>query len=84
MHFVYILLSEKTGKYYVGQTSNLEARLARHNAGRVPATKATRPWTLAHIEEYASRLLALSRERELKSWHSHERINRLIQQARTG
>jgi len=32
MHFVYILQSEKTGKYYVGQTEDVQARLARHNA----------------------------------------------------
>ncbi|MDD3723564.1 MAG: GIY-YIG nuclease family protein, partial [Lutibacter sp.] len=31
--FVYILQSELTGKYYCGQTQNLQHRLLRHNNG---------------------------------------------------
>lgn len=33
MHYVYILHSEKFDKYYVGQTSDVTARLYRHNSG---------------------------------------------------
>ena len=38
MFHVYILLSEKTGKFYIGSTGNLEDRLSRHTTGRSKAT----------------------------------------------
>ncbi len=36
---MYILQSEKTGKFYIGSTGNLEDRLIRHYKGRSIATK---------------------------------------------
>jgi len=33
MHFVYILYSNFSDKYYVGETSNLEIRLDNHKTG---------------------------------------------------
>ncbi|QYH39290.1 GIY-YIG nuclease family protein [Algoriphagus sp. NBT04N3] len=36
---VYILFSERLGKYYVGQTSDLDKRLKRHNSGRERFTR---------------------------------------------
>jgi predicted GIY-YIG superfamily endonuclease len=40
-HFVYILRSSD-GSYYVGHTTDLVERVARHNAGRGPAYTAVR------------------------------------------
>lgn len=34
MYYVYMLYSAILDRYYVGQTSNLEDRLKRHNQGR--------------------------------------------------
>jgi putative endonuclease len=42
--FVYILLSKKTGKFYIGQTNNIENRLMKHNSGLNRSTKAGIPW----------------------------------------
>jgi putative endonuclease len=39
MFYTYIIQSEKSGRYYIGHTENIEARLERHNAGKVTATK---------------------------------------------
>ena len=44
--FVYILYSEKRSRYYVGQTTDIEKRLKRHNLGVVPSTKSGTPWKL--------------------------------------
>ena len=33
-YFVYILQSERDGSFYIGSTSDVEARLSRHNSGR--------------------------------------------------
>lgn len=43
MFYTYILQSESTGKYYVGQTNNLGQRLLRHNTHPDTYTK-----TVAH------------------------------------
>jgi len=46
MFYVYVLLSEKDGKFYVGYTANLKNRLQMHNEGKVKSTKFRRPWAL--------------------------------------
>ena len=66
MFFVYILESQKTGKFYIGQTNNLELRLKRHNLGRVLSTKSGIPWRLLFQNEYSTRKEALDIERQLK------------------
>ncbi len=39
MYSVYILYSEKCGRFYVGYSADVSARLERHNAGKVAATR---------------------------------------------
>ena len=78
MFHLYILLSEKTNKFYIGSTGNMEDRLIRHNSGRSKATKAGIPWKLMYMEEFETRNEAIKREMELKSWKSHNRVAQLI------
>jgi len=52
---------------YTGCTSNLEARLKRHNSGAVQATKLRRPLIIIFKEEYTSKSEAFMRERFLKT-----------------
>lgn len=66
-YFVYILLSTKDHKLYVGCSSNIEKRLNEHNAGKVLATKLRRPLELIHLEKFENKTDAFNRERFLKS-----------------
>jgi putative endonuclease len=66
-YFVYILISEKDNKLYVGCTHNLEQRLIDHNSGKVDATKSRRPFVIIHTEEYLEKAEAFNRERFLKT-----------------
>ncbi len=54
--WVYIIRSETTGKLYVGQTSDLENRLRRHNIDEPGSARYTHkqmgPWQLIYTEEY--------------------------------
>ena len=77
-HFTYILQSEKTGKYYVGATQELEIRLVRHNKGSTPSTKSGRPWKLVYSVQFGSKSEALAKEREIKSMKSRKYIEELI------
>jgi putative endonuclease len=66
--FVYVLGSRGNGgvKTYVGWTTDLERRLAQHNAGRGAKSTRGRQWVLLHSERFRDRRRAMSREWHLK------------------
>ena len=68
MFYVYILCSERTGRYYIGSTNDVQSRVDQHNAGASKSTKSYRPWRLVHQEEYDSLPEARKRESLIKSW----------------
>lgn len=61
MYYVYMLYSTIVDRYYVGQTSNLEERLKRHNQGRSKYTKSDIPWKLVYKESFETRSDAMNR-----------------------
>ena len=77
-YHLYILQSEASGRYYVGQTGRLEARLAEHNSNCSKALKNRGPWKLIYSEAYESRAEAVRRERQIKSWKDRSMIERLV------
>ena len=77
-HF-YVLYSSSKDKYYVGYTGDsLSSRLEKHNMHHKGFTGQTQDWALVYSEEYATREEAYAREREVKSWKSRTRIERLV------
>jgi putative endonuclease len=81
MWVVYILRSEKNGRYYIGSTDDLDRRLEQHNSGHTPSTRPYRPWSIVYFEPMPDRPSARSREREIKSWKSRVMIETLIGRA---
>ncbi len=75
---VYILLSETTNRYYVGQTQDVKERLAYHNANYSKSLRNRGPWQLVYQEEYKTRGQAMRRERQIKSWKDRGMIERLV------
>jgi putative endonuclease len=71
MYFVYILKSQKDGKYYYGSTSDLSKRLKSHNSGKVKSTKSRRPFVLHYCEAFDEKTDALKREQYFKSFSGH-------------
>jgi len=67
MYFVYVLKSQKDGLFYIGFTDDIEARVLRHRAGDVPATKFRRPVELIFFEAYLMKSDALRREDYFKT-----------------
>jgi putative endonuclease len=78
MFFVYVLLSLKDKKFYIGQTNNLADRVLRHNEGRVRATRGRRPLILVWSESFPTRAEAVRRERYLKSLRGDNRFRSII------
>ena len=67
MNYSYVLLSEKDGRFYIGSTGDLRARLQKHIKGKVPSTAYRRPFQLIYYEACLSAADARRRERYLKS-----------------
>ena len=66
--FVYVLRnSDAPRRYYVGNTSDVEARVRGHNDGQCPHTAKYRPWTLHVAIEFSTAAVAVRFERFLKS-----------------
>ena len=78
MHYVYILKSNKDGKYYIGSTDDLKSRFAEHQAGKVTSTKYRIPFVLVCYEAYQDKLIAQRRERFLKSSDGHKDLHRRL------
>ena len=78
MYFVYILYSKNFDRYYVGHCENMAIRLARHNARSVPSTKPYVPWEVVYTENYPTRNLASTREKEIKNKKSRRYIEFLL------
>ncbi|MCF7907200.1 GIY-YIG nuclease family protein [Patescibacteria group bacterium] len=76
MYFVYVLKSEKDGKFYVGMTNNIERRVKEHNNGvaSTPSTKNRGPFKLIYFEKLENRIIAREREKYLKSGSGREYI----------
>ncbi len=67
MFLVYILLSEKDKKRYVGFTDNIEQRLLEHETGKVKSTKNRRPLKLIYSEKFENKSDAMRREKYFKT-----------------
>lgn len=68
MHYVYILQSEaEAGRFYVGFTADLKARLSKHNVGSVHHTSKYRPWRIKTYIAFADREQAIGFEAYLKT-----------------
>ncbi|WAC39465.1 GIY-YIG nuclease family protein [Pedobacter sp. SL55] len=67
MFFTYVLQSEKSGRFYIGHTEDLTARLDRHNNGFVISTRNKGPWKIAYSEKFQTKAEANIREMEIKS-----------------
>jgi predicted GIY-YIG superfamily endonuclease len=68
MFYVYILRSTSDpDRYYVGLTSDLRARLKKHNAGEVPHSSKFTPWELKTYIAFSDEQQAIAFEKYLKS-----------------
>ncbi|RMG67915.1 MAG: hypothetical protein D6715_03645 [Calditrichaeota bacterium] len=79
--WTYLLFSPGTGKLYISQTADLEARLQRHNQGRVRSTRAYRPWHLLAAWPYHSRNRSMQAERKLKALKSKRAVLEFIEES---
>ena len=63
---VYILYSNTSSRYDVGQTSDINQRLERHNQGKVKSTKHGIPWEVVLQLNVSKRSEAMILEKQIK------------------
>ena len=63
---VYIIKSEKHGRYYVGMSSDPNKRLHFHNLGLNTSTQNGAPWEQIWVSEPMMKTEALSLEKKIK------------------
>ena len=80
MHYVYIIQSEKNGKYYIGETPDLEKRIIYHNSINLNtnSTKSGIPWKIVHKIICRSKQQAPHIEKHIKRMKSRKFIENLM------
>jgi len=79
MYHTYILFSEFTDKYYIGQTTNILERLQKHNSKNKGFTNQADDWGIVYRKSFDTRAEALSHEKQIKKWKSRKMILKLIE-----
>ena len=81
MHYLYILYSEKSDKYYVGITERPNQRLVEHNTSkRISYTSKHRPWQMAALFECAESLVeAMKIESFIKNQKNRKLIEKMVE-----
>ncbi|MBU1261302.1 MAG: GIY-YIG nuclease family protein [Planctomycetes bacterium] len=83
-YYVYVLLSEKDHKFYIGCTGDIKKRIEEHNRGKVSTTRSRRPLKLIYWEGRLNKQDAASRERYLKTTWGKRYIKSRLKQYLAG
>jgi putative endonuclease len=81
MHYTYILFSENLNRYYIGYTSNIDERLAKHNRTHKGFTNLANDWKVVFSKEFENKQAAMAFEKKIKSWKSRKMIESLIEKS---
>ena len=80
MFWVYVLINRTAGKRYIGQTDDLDRRMAEHNGQsenvRRYTSKYQGKWELVYSEQHSTRSKAMAREKWLKGTTGRRWINK--------
>jgi len=72
--YVYVIVSIKDGRFYFGQTNDLDKRIAHHNAGYSKYTAKYIPWEIFAFKTVATRAVAMKIEKQLKNCKGKLRV----------
>lgn len=80
-YYVYVLLSLKDNKFYIGSTNNLKRRLKEHRAGKNISTSKRLPLKLIYFEGHLSRTDAERREKYFKTTKGKVTLRNIIRES---
>jgi len=76
--YVYVLLSSRDSKFYIGFTNNLRRRLREHQRGKNISTAMRRPLRLIYFEGHLTAEAARKRERYFKTTKGKTMLRNII------
>ena len=82
MAWVYILQSVCDKRFYIGSTTDLQARLRHHYNGLTPTTKRFGKLRLAFSEEYKTLNEARAIEKKLKKLKRKDYIEKIVKEGK--
>ena len=75
MPFYTYMLHCADRSFYIGNTDDLQTRVAQHEAGAIPGhTQNRRPIKLVWSQEFGTRMEALEAERQIKGWSRAKKL----------
>lgn len=79
-HFLYILYSKSSSRYYVGETHNIKDRIFKHNQHLYSSsfTKIANDWEVVLLHQCLDRTQALFLEKFIKKMKSKIFIQKII------
>ncbi len=81
MYYVYVLLSLRDHKFYVGFTSDLRRRIKEHSAGKNISTKPRLPLKLFYYEAHLSQNDAERREQYFKTTKGKSTLRQMLRES---
>ena len=78
MYYVYVLLSLKDRKFYIGFSGDLKRRLKEHQAGKNISTKSRLPLKLLYYEAHLSKSDVLRRESYFKTTKGKSSLRQML------
>ena len=73
-YYVYIMAS-RSHTLYIGMTNDLQRRVSQHKLGTINGfSKRYRITSLVYFEETSDVIAAITREKQLKGWLRHRKI----------
>jgi putative endonuclease len=81
MYYVYVLLSLRDHKLYIGFTSDLRRRIKEHNAGKNISTKPRLPLKLFYYEAHLSKNDAERREQYFKTTKGKSTLRQMLRES---
>ena len=79
MFYFYIIRSLKNKKLYLGQTTDLKARIKSHNAGENKATKPNIPHELIFYSAFTNGKDAINCEQYFKTTAGWKRLHKMLE-----
>jgi putative endonuclease len=81
MFYVYVLISLKDKKFYIGFTNGLKRRLIEHNSGKNTSTKSRLPLKLIYYESNLSKVDADRREKYFKTTKGKLTLRQMLRES---
>ena len=78
MYYVYVLISEPSGRLYIGHINNIKRRLSEHQRGKSKYTRKRGPWKIEKKVPCKNRSEAMKLEYQLKRMKRPVRIMKYI------